>query len=71
MPGERGYRAVLLRASLEVRAIARACDRAARSLGFSYSPFELYMLARLQEKDARQAIAYYNLTVDLWPWEVQ
>lgn len=64
-------KSVLRLAPPEVRAIAAACDRAARSLGFSYGPFELYTLARLQQDDAAQAVAFYNLTADLQAMEVK
>lgn len=61
------YRLVLRRSPFAIQEIARQCDRAARSLGFSYSPFDLYTVARQQEEDAERATASYRLVADLAP----
>ena len=45
--------------------IARACDRAALSLGIVYGGGELFVLARLQQPQADRAIAFYNAVADL------
>lgn len=59
------YRRVLLRASADVQLIARACDRACRSLGFHYGAYDLCTIARMQEDEAERAVAIYQLVVDL------
>jgi hypothetical protein len=46
-------------------AIAKACDEATRSLGFSYSPCELWRLAWFNEDNDEEVIAIYRAVAAL------